>query len=83
MPHLLIAKAIHESGLAKLRATPGLTFDVLSAPTPEEFGAHLQNADAVILRYQPLCKAHIDAAPQLKLVVRHGGGLRQRRPLCA
>jgi D-3-phosphoglycerate dehydrogenase len=74
VPHILIAKPIHESGLAKLRATPGLTLEVLSAPSPEEFDAHLRNADAVILRYQPLRQSQIDAAPQLKLVVRHGVG---------
>lgn len=74
MPCILIAKAIHESGLAKLRATPGLTLDVLLAPTPEEFNTHLQHADAVILRYQPLRQVQIDAAPRLKLVVRHGVG---------
>lgn len=74
MPHILIAKPIHESGLAKLRTTPGLTLDVLSAPTPEEFNDHLRHADAVILRYQPLRKSQIDAAPRLKIVVRHGVG---------
>lgn len=74
MPHLLIAKTVHSDGLRLLRERADWTFTSLDAPTDAEFMAALPQADAVLLRYQPLTAAHVGAAPRLRFVSRHGVG---------
>lgn len=74
MPHLLIAKTIHEDGLQLLRARPEWTFTCLDDATDEEFARHLPQADAVVLRYRSLTAAHVALAPRLRCVSRHGVG---------
>lgn len=74
MPQVLITMPVDDVGLQLLRAQPGWTLDLVQSPTPEEFARRLEQADAVILRYQPLPRATIERAPKLKFVARHGVG---------
>lgn len=74
MPHILVSKKIAEPGIALLRAEPGFTVDVLDADNADAFPEKLAIADGVILFFQPLKEADIAAAPNLKVVSRHGVG---------
>lgn len=90
MPHLLIAGKLHPSGLDLLRAAP-VTFDYVEEISEPSYQAYLPQADALVIRTQPLSSASIARAPGLKIVSRHGVGydavdlaaLNARRvPLC-
>ncbi|MDQ0475427.1 NAD(P)-dependent oxidoreductase [Labrys wisconsinensis] len=74
MPHVLVAGAIHEAGLALLRAAPGVTLDVVEAVSTESYAPLVGRADAVLIRTQPMPAAVIDEAPRLAFVSRHGVG---------
>ncbi len=74
MPHLLIAKTVHEDGLALLQSRPDWTYTCLDQATDDEFAAQLPLADAVILRYRALNAQQVALAPGLRCVSRHGVG---------
>lgn len=74
MPHLLIAKTVHEDGLRLLRERSDWTFTCLDDAHDPEFAEQLPTADAVVLRYRSLQRAHVDLAPRLRCVSRHGVG---------
>lgn len=74
MPHLLIAKTVHEDGLALLKSRPDWTYTCLDHATDDEFAAQLPFADAVILRYRALNAQHMALASRLRCVSRHGVG---------
>lgn len=74
MPHVLISKRISHHGIELLQSQPGYTVGVLDEPSDALFTERLAMADAVILFFQPLTRAHIAAAPKLRVVSRHGVG---------
>lgn len=74
MPHLLIARTVHEDGLQLLRSRPDWTFTCLDDAGDEAFAQHLPEADAVLLRYRSLSAAQLALAPRLRCVSRHGVG---------
>jgi D-3-phosphoglycerate dehydrogenase / 2-oxoglutarate reductase len=74
MPHVLVAGRIHDAGLALLRATPNLTFDLVEEVSTESYAPLVAHADAVLIRTQPMPASIINAAPRLKIVSRHGVG---------
>jgi len=74
MPHLLIAKTVHEDGLRLLRERSDWTFTCLDDASDEEFARHLPQADAVVLRYRSLRREHVALASRLRCVSRHGVG---------
>jgi D-3-phosphoglycerate dehydrogenase len=74
MPHVLVAGRIHDAGLALLRATPGLTFNLVEEVSTESYAPFVERADAVLIRTQPMPASVISAAPRLKIVSRHGVG---------
>ena len=91
MPHILVAGRIHQQGLEVLKNAKGVTFDVVDDVSRESYMPLLPKADALLIRTQPLDKAAIAEAPNLKIVSRHGVGydavdveaLNARRiPLC-
>ncbi len=91
MPHVLIAGKMHPAGLALIEAAPGFSFDYVEAITEASYAPRVGEADALILRTQPLTAQTIAQAARLKLVSRHGVGtdsvdiaaLNARRiPLC-
>jgi D-3-phosphoglycerate dehydrogenase / 2-oxoglutarate reductase len=91
MPHVLIAGKLHPSGLALLKAASGVTFAHIEEISEASYQDHLAQADAMVIRTQPLGAASISKAPRLQIVSRHGVGydavdvaaLNARRiPLC-
>jgi len=74
MPHVVVAGQIHPCGLAVLAEADGVTFESVTDPDPAAYLAHLPEADGVLLRTQPLKAEHLDAAPRLSIVSRHGVG---------
>ena len=91
MPHLLIAGKLHPSGLDLLRSAKGVTFDYVEEISEPSYQAYLPQADALVIRTQPLSAGSIAKAPGLQIVSRHGVGydavdvaaLNARRvPLC-
>lgn len=73
MPRILITMPIADAGLRMLEAG-GHELDLVERPSAQHFQARLANADAVVLRFQPLTRQNIDAAPRLRFVARHGVG---------
>lgn len=74
MPHVLVAGRIHEAGLALLKATPGISFDIVDEVSFDSYVPLVDRADAIVLRTQPMPAAVIDRAARLRIVSRHGVG---------
>ncbi len=74
MPHVLVAGKIHADGLALLQAAQGVTIDYVPDAANAAYLPFLPNADALLLRTQPLTASHIATAANLKIVSRHGVG---------
>lgn len=91
MPHIVVAGKLHPAGLALLDAAGGVTFDHIEEISVASYQPHLPQADALVIRTQPLSAASVALAQRLKIVSRHGVGcdavdlaaLNARRiPLC-
>ena len=50
MPHILVADKIAEAGLERLRATPGVTFDVRHGLSPAELAGIVGEYDGMLIR---------------------------------
>ncbi len=74
MPHVLVAGRIHEAGLDVLRQAPGITFEMVEAVTTESYAPRMPEADALLIRTQPLPASVVDTAGRLRIVSRHGVG---------
>jgi D-3-phosphoglycerate dehydrogenase / 2-oxoglutarate reductase len=74
MPHILVAGKIHEAGVAILKSAPGVTFELVNEVSTASYLPYLADADAVLIRTQPMPASAIAAAPRLKIVSRHGVG---------
>lgn len=74
MPHVLVAGLIHEHGLEVLRSAPGLTFRLVEEVSTASYAPFVGEADAIIIRTQPLPAELITKAAKLKIVSRHGVG---------
>lgn len=76
MPHIVVAGALHPSGLKlleNLRAR-GFTHDYDPGIREETYAPLMERADALVIRTQPLTAATIDRAKNLRIVSRHGVG---------
>lgn len=73
MPHVLVAGKIHEAGIAILRDA-GFAIRAIDAVSTESYAPHLGEADAILIRTQPLTAREVAAAPRLRIVSRHGVG---------
>jgi D-3-phosphoglycerate dehydrogenase / 2-oxoglutarate reductase len=91
MPHVLIAGRLHPSGLALLNGTAGVTYDYVEDVAEQSYAPLIGEADALVIRTQPLSAKTVAQAEHLKIVSRHGVGydavdlnaLNARRiPLC-
>ncbi|WP_054004473.1 hydroxyacid dehydrogenase [Cypionkella psychrotolerans] len=91
MPHIVVAGKLHPAGLALLNAAEGVTFDHIEEISEASYQPYLLQADAIVIRTQPLGAASVALAQRLKIVSRHGVGydavdvsaLNARRiPLC-
>jgi D-3-phosphoglycerate dehydrogenase / 2-oxoglutarate reductase len=74
MPHILIAGKLHPAGLALLEATQGVTFTHVEEISEASSQPYLAQADAVVIRTQPMGAASIAKAAKLQIVSRHGVG---------
>ncbi len=74
MKHVLVAGKIHAAGIALLKQRPGVVVDLVEAVTTDAYLPHLANADAILIRTQPMTAAEITLAPKLQIVSRHGVG---------
>ncbi len=74
MPHVLVVGPLRPEGRELLERRPGLTFEILEQPTASSIMAAMPETDAIVLRTAPITAAMIEAAPQLKVISRHGVG---------
>ncbi|WP_421504508.1 hydroxyacid dehydrogenase [Erwinia rhapontici] len=74
MPHVLIAGKIHEAGLTVLKNTPGFTWDLVEEVSTASYAPFIAQADALLLRTQPLTAKEIAQGVNLQVVSRHGVG---------
>lgn len=74
MTHVLVVGHLHDAGHAMLDSAPGVRATYADG-SDESCYAHLvHDADALLIRTQPVTAAVIDAAPRLRIVSRHGVG---------
>lgn len=74
MPHILVAGKIHEEGVALLKSTPGITFDLVNEVSLNSYAPLAGKADAILIRTQPMPASVIAEAKRLQIVSRHGVG---------
>ena len=74
MPHILIAGKLHPAGLALLQASAGVTFTHVEEISEASYQDHLAQADAMVIRTQPMGAGSIAKAARLQIVSRHGVG---------
>jgi D-3-phosphoglycerate dehydrogenase len=76
MPHLLVAGALHPSGLALLGRLrdDGITCDYVEEVSEESYVPLIDQADALVIRTQPLSATTVARAGRLRVVSRHGVG---------
>jgi D-3-phosphoglycerate dehydrogenase len=74
MPHVLVAGRLHAAGLARLEAAAGVTVRLIDEISTSSFAPFVGEADAILLRTQPLPAAVIAGAGRLRIVSRHGVG---------
>lgn len=74
MPHVLVAGKLHPSGRALLDAAPGVTVQYIEEISEPSYAAHVHNADALLIRTQPMTAPTVAKAARLKIVSRHGVG---------
>ena len=73
MKKVLVLGKIHDAGLRILRDSADIEFTELAEHVPEIFD-HLPETDAIIVRMTKIDQKVIDAAPNLKIIARHGVG---------
>ncbi|HWL83886.1 MAG TPA: hydroxyacid dehydrogenase [Roseomonas sp.] len=74
MPEILVISPIHQDGLARLQAEPGITLIPPSEVTPASLPGQLARADGIIVRGTRVDRALLEQAPRLRFVCRHGVG---------
>jgi len=74
MPHVLVAGKLHPSGHALLDAAPGLSVHYIEEISEESYAPHIHEADALLIRTQPMTAPTVDKAGRLRIVSRHGVG---------
>ena len=72
--HVLVVDTIHDSGQSQFDARDDIETTVLELPSEEELLAHVGTADAIAVRTTKIPRKVIEAAPNLKVVSRHGVG---------
>ena len=74
MPHVVVAGPLHPSGRARLDAAKDVTVTYISVTSEKSLAAEISDADAVLLRTQPMTAPTIAKGERLKIVSRHGVG---------
>ncbi|SMX41110.1 hydroxyacid dehydrogenase [Maliponia aquimaris] len=74
MPHVLVAGRLHPSGRALLDAAPDVTVRYIDEISEASYAPHLHEADALLIRTQPMSAPTVALGDKLKIVSRHGVG---------
>ena len=74
MPHILIAGKLHPAGLALLDAMAGVTYTHVEEISEASYQDHLEQADGMVIRTQPMTAASVAKAARVQIVSRHGVG---------
>lgn len=74
MPHIVVAGPLHPSGRALLDRANGVSVTYISETSEASLAAEVAQADAVLLRTQPMTAPTIAKGGRLKIVSRHGVG---------
>ena len=74
MAHVLVLGHVHASGLDRLRAA-GHALEILAETDAAGIQAAMPRADAILVRTAPVRAVAIDAAPNLRVVSKHGVGV--------
>ncbi|MEG9862529.1 MAG: hydroxyacid dehydrogenase [Parvularculales bacterium] len=74
MPHVLVTGLLHPSGCALLDAADEMTVTYIPDVSEESLAAEIGNAEAVLLRTQPMTESTVNKASRLRIVSRHGVG---------
>lgn len=74
MPHILVAGRLHAAGLDRLKQAAGVTYTLVDEISLESYLPFVGEAEAVVLRTQPMMADVIAKAPKLSIVSRHGVG---------
>jgi D-3-phosphoglycerate dehydrogenase len=73
MVRVLVAGKVHPDGLALLKR-PDVQLDYVEEVSAASYRPYLKDAEALLIRTQPLSGEFIAEAPNLKIVSRHGVG---------
>jgi D-3-phosphoglycerate dehydrogenase / 2-oxoglutarate reductase len=74
MAHILVAGKLHAAGVGLLKATTGHSFKLIEEVSLQSYAPEMPEADALLLRTQPLTAELVAASPRLAIVSRHGVG---------
>ena len=74
MPHILVAGRLHQAGIDVLSKAKGFTYKLIDEISTESYAPHVGDADALVIRTQPLPAEVTAKAPKLRIVSRHGVG---------
>ena len=74
MPHVVVAGPLHPSGRALLDGAEDVTVTYIPETSEASLAAGIVDADAVLLRTQPMSAATVAKGRKLKIVSRHGVG---------
>lgn len=74
MPHVLVAGKMHRSGRRVLTEAPGFSATFIDEISENSYAPLVHEADAIVIRTQPMSATTIAAAGKLRIVSRHGVG---------
>lgn len=74
MPHVLVVGRVIEQGLALLQERKGVSFEMIEEGDPAAVRARLPTTDGLLVRTMKMPPDLLDAAPNLRVVSRHGVG---------
>lgn len=74
MPHILVAGRIHQAGIDRLKSARGITFRLVEDNAADAYVPFMAEADALLVRTQPLTADIVSRANALRIVSRHGVG---------
>lgn len=74
MPLVVVAGPLHPSGRALLDAAEDVTVTYIAETSEQSLAAKIADADAVLLRTQPVSEATVALGPNVKIMSRHGVG---------
>ena len=74
MFRVLVAGKLHPSGREILNSAPGFSVKFIEEISEPSYAPHIHDADALLIRTQPMSAGTIAKAGRLKLVSRHGVG---------